>query len=59
MKSLRRKFLRFLGFSYLSTLLFPYSLLHAVAKKIINPNLTRQQKKLCSKKPQRGLIPVL
>ena len=46
MKKLRRKFLKLLGFSYFSTLLLPYNLLHAVVKKIINPNLTEKQKKI-------------
>ena len=46
MKFFRRKFLKILGISYLSILLFPYSFLHAVTKKIINPNLTDKQKKI-------------
>ena len=46
MKSIRRKFLKFLSFSYLSTLFLPYNLLHAITKKIINPNLTDKQKKI-------------
>ena len=46
MKSIRRKFLKFLSFSYLSTLFLPYNLLHAITKKIINPNLTEKQKKI-------------
>ena len=46
MKRFRRKFLKLASLSYLSTLLFPYNLLHAVAKKIINPNLSDKQKKI-------------
>ena len=46
MKNLRRKFVKLLGFSYLSVIFLPYNLLHAVNKKIINPNLTNEQKKI-------------
>ena len=46
MKKFRRKFLKLLGLSYLSTIILPYNLLHAVTKKIINPNLTEDQKKI-------------
>tara|TARA_B110000495_G_C22760192_1_gene445161 strand:- start:170 stop:634 length:465 start_codon:yes stop_codon:yes gene_type:complete len=46
MKSFRRNFLKLLSFTCLSTLLFPYNLLRAVTKKIINPNLTEKQKKI-------------
>ena len=46
MKNLRRKFLKLLGLSYLSALLFPYNLVYAISKKIINPNLTDKQKKI-------------
>jgi len=42
----RRKFLKLFGLSYLSTVLLPYNLLHSVTKKIINPNLTNEQKKI-------------
>ena len=44
MKIFRRNFLKLLSFTCLSTLLFPYNLLRAVTKKIINPNLTEKQK---------------
>ena len=46
MKSFRRNFLKFLSYTCLSTLLFPYNLLNAVTKRIINPNLTDKQKKI-------------
>jgi len=46
MKIFRRKFLKFLSISCLSTLLLPLNLLHAITKKIINPNLTDKQKKI-------------
>jgi peptide-methionine (R)-S-oxide reductase len=49
MKSLRRNFLKTISLSYISTLLFPYNLLYAVTKKIINPNLTDKQKKIMLK----------
>ena len=44
MKNIRRKFLKLLGFSYLSTIMLPYNLLYSATKKIINPNLTKKQK---------------
>ena len=46
MKSFRRHFLKLLGFSILSVALFPYNSLYAVIKKIINPNLSDEQKKI-------------
>ena len=46
MKIFRRKFLKFCGLSFLSTIFLPYNLLHAISKKIINPNLTEEQKKI-------------
>ncbi len=46
MKIIRRKFLKLLSFSCLSLLSFPYNLLNAITKKIINPNLTIEQKKI-------------
>ena len=46
MKVIRRKFLKLLSFSCLSLLSFPYNLLNAITKKIINPNLTIEQKKI-------------
>jgi peptide-methionine (R)-S-oxide reductase len=42
----RRKFLEFFSFSYLSIFLLPYNMAYAVTKKIINPNLTNEQKKI-------------
>ena len=46
MKSSKRYFLKFIGTSVISTLLFPYSFLLAFKKEIINPNLSDQQKKI-------------
>jgi peptide-methionine (R)-S-oxide reductase len=45
-KSFRRQFLKLLGLSIVSTILSSYSFLLAATKKIINPNLTEQQKKI-------------
>ena len=47
MKKFRRKFLQLLGLSYLSLVLLPFNLLYSATKKIINPKLTEEQKKLC------------
>ena len=47
MKNFRRNFLKLFGLSFLSTIVMPYNLLYALTKKIINPNLTEEQKKLC------------
>ena len=46
MKNFRRKFLKLFGLSFLSTIILPYNLLYAAKKKIINPNLTAEQKKI-------------
>ena len=46
MKNFRRKFLKLVGLSYLSIVFFPYKILYAATKKIINPNLTEEQKKI-------------
>ena len=43
MNLLKRNFLSFIGFSIISSV-FPINFLIASAKKIINPNLTNQQK---------------
>ena len=46
MKSFRRKILKLLGLTYLTTIILPYNLLQAATKKLINPNLTEEQKKI-------------
>ena len=46
MKNFRRNFLKLFGLSFLSTIIIPYNLLYAVTKKILNPNLTEEQKKI-------------
>ena len=40
----KRKTLKVLSASFISLILFPYKYLYAAAKKIINPNLTNEQK---------------
>jgi len=42
----KRFFLKLMGLSYFSVLLLPYNFLYSVTKKIINPNLTKEQKKI-------------
>ena len=46
MKIFRRRLLKLLGLSYLSVIFLPYNFLYATAKKIINPNLTEEQKEI-------------
>ena len=46
MKNLRRNFCKLLGLSYLSVIILPYNLLYAATKKIINPDLSEEQKKI-------------
>ena len=46
MINIRRNFLRLLSFVSISTVLFPVNLLFSATKKIINPNLTNEQKKI-------------
>jgi peptide-methionine (R)-S-oxide reductase len=46
MINIRRNFLRLLSFISISTVLFPVNLLFSATKKIINPNLTNEQKKI-------------
>ena len=44
MKLVRRKFIKTIGFTIFSTILLPYTLLKASAKKILNLDLSREQK---------------
>ena len=46
MKNYRRSFLKLLGLSYFTTILLPFNFLYSATKKIINPNLTNEQKKI-------------
>ena len=45
-KIVRRKFLKLFSASVLSFLLLPYKFLYSAAKKIINQNLTKEQKNI-------------
>ena len=45
-KNHRRKFLKLFSLSYLSVFLLPYNLLYSATKKIINQNLTKEQKNI-------------
>ena len=42
----KRKLLKLLGISFVSVFVFPYKFLYSTSKKIINPNLTKKQKKI-------------
>ena len=44
MQNNRRNFFKLLGLSFLSSVLLPYRLLYSATKKIINQNLTEEQK---------------
>ena len=46
MKNIRRNFLKLLGFISLSTIFSPLNSLYSATKKVINPNLTNEQKKI-------------
>ena len=46
MNNYRRKFLKIFGLTFLSFIIVPYNLLYSVTKKILNPNLTNEQKKI-------------
>ena len=44
MKHLRRDFFKLMGVSFISVFLLPYKLLYSATKKIINPDLSDEQK---------------
>ena len=46
MINIRRNFVRLFGFISMFTVFFPVNLLFSATKKIINPNLTNEQKKI-------------
>ena len=46
MQNNRRNFFKLLGLSFLSSVLLPYRLLYSATKKIINQNLTDEQKNI-------------
>ena len=49
MKLEKRKFIKYIGFSILSTILFPFNIVKASAKKIINRDLSSKQKEIMFK----------
>jgi len=49
MKKKKRKYLRFLTVTILSAIIAPYNLLLSGTKKIVNPELTEEQKKIMFK----------
>ena len=49
MRLMKRKFIKYLGFSILSIVFYPLNSLLASAKKIINPNLSKEQKNIMFK----------
>ena len=46
MKNFRRKIVKLLGLSFFSAIIIPLNLLYSATKKLINPNLTDEQKKI-------------
>ena len=46
MKKFRRKIVKLLGLSFFSTIIIPFNLLYSATKKLINPNLTEEQRKI-------------
>jgi peptide-methionine (R)-S-oxide reductase len=46
MKRQKRKYLKYLGFAIISIIVSPYKFLLSATKKIINPNLSKEQKKI-------------
>ena len=49
MKKNKRIYLKFISLVLISTITFPYRILSSAAKKIINPGLTKEQKKIMFK----------
>ena len=47
MKKNKRNFIELFTLASISFVLLPYKLLYTATKKIINPNLTEKQKRLC------------
>ena len=43
---MRRRFLKILGLSFITTLLLPYKLIKATTKKLLNEALTKEQKNI-------------
>ena len=55
-KKMRRKFLKLFSLSMFSFLFLPYKYLYSATKKIINQNLTEEQKKYFFTKVRRSLL---
>jgi peptide-methionine (R)-S-oxide reductase len=49
MKKNKRKYLKLISLTFFSSIIFPYKILFAAAKKTINPFLTEEQKKIMFK----------
>ncbi|MDC0903308.1 peptide-methionine (R)-S-oxide reductase MsrB [Pelagibacteraceae bacterium] len=49
MKKNKRNYLKLLSTTFLISFLFPYKFIFAVTKKVINPELTKEQKKIMFK----------
>jgi peptide-methionine (R)-S-oxide reductase len=49
MKKKKRKYIKFISLTFFSVILFPYKILFSATKKIINPKLTKEQKKIMFK----------
>jgi peptide-methionine (R)-S-oxide reductase len=49
MKKNKRTYLKFISLTFISSIIFPYRILFSATKKIINPNLTKEQKKIMLK----------
>jgi len=60
MKVFRRKILKLFGYSYLSIFLLPYNFLYSSTKKVINPNLSKEQKDImfneATERPYRSIL---
>ena len=46
MKKIRRKLIKIISLYIMASAIYPYNLLYSLTKKIINPNLTEEQKKI-------------
>jgi peptide-methionine (R)-S-oxide reductase len=46
MKYFRRKIVKLLGLSFFTAIIMPFNLLYTATKKLINPNLTEEQRKI-------------
>ena len=49
MINIKRKLIKLIGISILGAVVYPYKILYSLSKKIINPDLTEDQKKIMFK----------